>query len=298
MKKSRFLAILACALVMAGLALLLASPAQPKDSRPISQANAANMRRLLTDLVKAYENPSAEDEQILETDLRTIRAVNARDYAIASAVARHWKQVYLDPDYELLLHHGEQRAQIAGSGIPNSPRHAIVILGFELMNGQMQPELEDRCEAGAALARALPSAILVCSGGATGSNNPEGHTEAGLMKQYLTDNCGIEAERIFIDEDAMTTAENALNTFEILQKEGVRTMTVVTSDYHQRWGQAVYNAVAALYRQQHGYAVEIVGNYSCAIEAPAIFAHGDQIASRQIAGILQLPPERASTPQG
>ncbi len=162
----------------------------------------------------------------------------------------------------------------------------------------MQPELVGRCEAGAALARALPSAILVCSGGATGPNNPEGHTEAGLMKQYLIENCGIEEGRIFIDEAAMTTAENALNTFAILQKGGVRTMTIVTSEYHQRWGQAVYNAVAALYRQQHGYAVEIVGNYSYAIEAPEVYAHGDRIASMQIAGILQLPPERTSKPQG
>ena len=40
-------------------------------------------------------------------------------------------------------------------------------------------------------ARVFPDSILVCSGGATGDNNPERHTEAGLMKQYLAGTCGI-----------------------------------------------------------------------------------------------------------
>ena len=67
-------------------------------------------------------------------------------------------------------------------------------------------------------------------------------------------------------------------------------MTIVTSLYHQRWGQAVYNALAELYRQQHGYSVEILGNYSCDLmpDVPA-YRNDDQIAVRQIAGILELP---------
>lgn len=144
----------------------------------------------------------------------------------------------------------------------------------------------------AAAARALPSAILVCSGGATGENNPEGHTEAGLMKKYLSEICGIDAERIFIDEKAMTTAENAVNTFEILRKNRIKTMTIVTSAYHQRWGQAVYNAVGAVFRERYNYDAEIVGNYCLEIEPSVeMYRLDDRIAVMQIAQILGLPED-------
>ena len=86
----------------------------------------------------------------------------------------------------------------------------------------------------------------------------------------------------------MTTAENAVNSFAIMQARGVRTMTVVTSAYHQRWGQALYNAVGALYRQRTGYSVQIVGNYSCDVTNDR-YSRDDQIAAMQIAGILKLP---------
>ena len=126
-------------------------------------------------------------------------------------------------------------------------------------------------------------------GGATGPNNTEGHTEAGLMKQYLTENCGIDAERISIDERAMTTQENAVNTFEILKEQGVRTMTIVTSSYHQRWGESVYHTLAELFRRE-GYAVEMIGSYSYETEPTnEAYRQGAQIAAMQMAGILQLP---------
>ena len=90
----------------------------------------------------------------------------------------------------------------------------------------------------------------------------------------------------------MTTAENALNTMEILKENGVRTMTIVTSAYHQRWGQALYHLVAELYRQREGYGVRIVGNYCYDIEpSVSIYELDDRIAVRQMAGILGLPEE-------
>ena len=260
---------------------------------PVSAANADNFGTLLADLVKAYETPSDRDERTIEADLEAIRSVDPKDLAVAQAITEHWRTVYLDPDYRLHLFRGEEKAgEEASAGLPNRNTHAIVVLGYELRDGEMQPELKGRCDAAAALSRVCPETILVCSGGATGENNPEGHTEAGLMKAYLADSCGIDPSRIFTDEKAMTTAENAVNTFEILRKKGVHTMTIVTSGYHQRWGQALYNLLAELYRQQHGYRVEIVGNYCYDIEpSAAIFAYDDRIAVRQIAGILELPQD-------
>ena len=90
----------------------------------------------------------------------------------------------------------------------------------------------------------------------------------------------------------MTTAENAANTFRILQENSIHSMTIVTSAYHMRWGQAVYHVLAELYRRQQNYSIESIGNYCFDIE-PAVEAYrtGDRIAASQIAGILELPAE-------
>ena len=112
------------------------------------------------------------------------------------------------------------------------------------------------------------------------------------MKAYLVQRCGIDAGRIFIDEQAMTTVENAIHTFEILRAQGVRTITVVTSTYHQRWGQVIYNAMAAIYRLRYGYDVDIVGNYCFQIEpSHDSYRRDDRIAVRQLTSVLNLPKE-------
>ena len=118
------------------------------------------------------------------------------------------------------------------------------------------------------------------------------------MKAYLVEHCGIGPERIFIDEKATTTAENAANTLEILRQKDVQTMTLVTSAYHQRRGQLLYSVMAELYRQKYGCAVEIVGNYNYDIEPSSpILAFDARIAASQIAELLELPGEvRRSLP--
>ena len=256
----------------------------------ISSDNEEHFALLLAHLVRAYEQPSESDDQTIDADLMAIQSVRASDYDVAFAIADHWRRVYLNSDYSLYMYSGEDSATaLEATGIEDKPSHAIVVLGYELLNGEMTDELRGRCDAAAAVARFCPNAILVCSGGPTGDNNPEGHTEAGLMRDYLVDQKGIDAARIKIDTRAMTTVDNALNTFEILRSNGVKTMTIVTSGYHQRWGQAIYNAVGALYRQENGYQAEIVGNYCCDIPpSNAMFEQDDRICARQLGKLLGL----------
>lgn len=254
----------------------------------------ACLGQLLQDLLTARETPTADDAQRIEADLAAVKAAAEADYPVAKAIADHWRQVYLDPEYTLCCHgKGELAPELDDAGIPDERTHAFVVLGYELQNGEMTDELRGRCEAAAAAARSFPNTILVCSGGATGPNNPDGHTEAGLMTQYLTEVCGIDADRIFTDERALTTAENAVNTFAILKEQGVETMTIVTSSYHQRWGQALYNALAAIYEQQYGYHARLIGNY-CFDTEPSVdaFLHDDWFAVYQLGEILNLPGEQ------
>ena len=244
-----------------------------------AEAPEVTYGNLLADMLEAYDNPSDEAIERINLDEAAL------DEDVANSIAGHWKKVYLAPDYKLFLYGKDDPAKLDIHGA-----HAIVVLGFELKDGEMTDELKGRCDAAAELARSFPDSILVCSGGATGKNNPEGHTEAGLMKAYLVEKCGIDADRIHIDEKAMTTAENAVNTFAILKDHGIETMTIVTSSYHQKRGQTLYNALAALYRQEHGYSAEIIGNYCYDIEPASDHLRDDAgIAIVQLANILQLP---------
>ena len=274
--------------------LLLNGAASMGEQRWISEASKKCFADLFTDLVRAYETPAGDDDARIDDDLNAIRQVSATDYEIAYAIAEHWRDVYLDDEYPLFLYRkGDTTAiELEQTSLRDSRRHAFVVLGYELMNGEMQPELKGRCAAAAAAARSYPSTIIVCSGGATGDNNPSLHTEAGMMRDYLVNTCGIDPSRIHIDENARTTLQNARNTMEILKQQDIETMTIVTSSYHQRWGQAIYNAVTVLYRLFYNYSVEIVGNYSYDTEpSHDSYRKGDRIAIHQIAQLLDVPLE-------
>lgn len=276
---------------MVTLALTLSLAAALAEGYSVDAGNGDNLAALLVYLARAYEKPSAKATEAVESALSAVKAVSPRDGEVADSIVDHWRAVYLDPDYELYMHDGGDRAgALEALGLPDDASHALVVLGYELKNGEMTTELKRRCDAAAAAANSLPNAILVCSGGATGKNNPRGHTEAGMMKDYLVSRHNIAPERIFTDERAMTTTQNAANTLAILMAQNVRTYTIVTSGYHQRWGQADYNAMAALYRQRYGYDVRIVGNYCCDV-APSSsrYRQDDRYAVLQIAAILELP---------
>lgn len=260
----------------------------------IDRRNEQGFTALLYQLMAAYEEPSDGDGEAIDRLVDGIGAVNASDGALARAIAGHWKAVYLDPEYRLFLYDGGETAEaLSQTGIPDSATHAFVVLGYELRDGKMTRELKGRCDAAAAAAKAFPNSIMVCSGGATGKHNPDKHTEAGLMKQYLAGERGIDPSRIHIDERAMTTLENAVNTLEILRQQGVQTFTLVTSGYHQRWGQVLYNAMAAIYGQSYGYEPRIVGNYCFDIEpSDERYRRDDRIALKQLASMLDLPEGR------
>ena len=222
---------------------------------------------LIVDLVTAGEAPSDEALSRIDADLAAL------DDPVASAVAEHWKKV-----------------------LPVRGKHAFVVLGYALRNGEMADELIGRCAAAAAAARAFPDSILVCTGGPTGANNPDKHTEGGMMRDHLIDVWGIAPGRIFTEEQALTTAQNALNTLKILMAQGIETLTVVTSDYHQLWGQTLYNAMAARCLRDHGYRLEIIGNYCWYTgRAEGYRESAMELTASQLASVLELPPEQIRT---
>ena len=260
----------------------------PRISTAVAPDNEENFRDYLLHLLEAYtskdEGVSYDDQ--LQDDLEAIRAVSEDNFTMALKIGDIWDEVFMDDDYELYIYGQDDPAQI---GIGGGSDHAIVVLGYELMNGQMQDELKGRCDAAAALAEALPDSIIICSGGATGPNNREGNTEAGLMRDYLTEECGIDPARIYIDEDALTTAENAVNSFSIMRANDIHCMTIVTSVYHMRWGQADYQTLAYIYSQDMDYDIGSVANFCYDVEPSVdMYRYGAHFAVWQIASIIGL----------
>ena len=241
-------------------ALILLFTAALADWQP-AEGNSPRFSELfrLLDESVGEEGP---DTASIRAVMQAIRKKSEDDYDVARAIVDHWNTV-TDPAYKMYAYRDQETAYaLEKSGLDFSGKHAFVVLGFVLQDGEMQEELVGRCNAAAAAARSYPDAILITTGGATGPNNPEGHTEAGMMKDYLVNECGIDAGRIFTETEAMTTADNAVNSFRIMRGQGIRTYTIVTSNYHQRWAQVLFNAMAAVYEKDAGYQVRMVGNYN------------------------------------
>lgn len=255
----------------------LEAPAADKKApssfnRPAEEERTVDISVLVSDLASAREAVS-----LVAADLEELK-----DNRLASFIAEKWNEIYMDPGYRLYLDGKDDPSELPVCG-----KHAFVVLGFELRDGEMTDELKARCDAAAAAARAFPDSVLVCSGGATGDNNPEYHTEAGLMKDYLTETCGISPERILTDESAMSTLDNALNTFSILREQEIEAITVVTSSYHQRRANILYETLAEIFRETEGVSVAVVGNYGCDLPAPRGLEKNDaRIAAMQLQDML------------
>ncbi|MBO4368108.1 MAG: YdcF family protein [Clostridia bacterium] len=268
--------------------LMLSAFAAKAEGYMPAVGNTDNFSQLLSRLFSAYTSPAEDDAEVIAALLEEIRAVEEADYEVASSVVSEWEETYLNPEYVLHISIGDEYApELQGTALEDCHKHAFVVLGYALEDGEMKDELIGRCDTAAAAARTFPDAIIVCSGGATGQNNPLGRTEAGLMKEYLVEECAIDPDRIFIDESAMTTAENAWNSLAILREQGVETITIITSAYHMLRGMALYNAVSALYDLEYGYSVRIVENYCFDIQADAETKQREaSFAVMQLGGIL------------
>ena len=244
----------------------------------VMETEAITVNTLINDLIRAHETLSDDALRRVDADAQAL------DDPVLYSVAEHWKRMFVRPDYRLFMLGQDDPASLP---IPDGGRgHAFAVLGFELKNGEMTEELKARCEAAAAVANAFPEAILVCTGGPTGVRNPEKHTEAGLMRQYLIAECGIRPARVFADERALDTRENALNCFSLFRQQGIRSVTVVTSDYHQRWAQTLFNAVGALYQYDLGYQVEIIENYGCLSPTISDYPTDYKLAASQLKTLL------------
>ena len=102
-----------------------------------------------------------------------------------------------------------------------------IILGAKV-NGEVPSlSLHYRIDAALEYAKKYPNVKLVLSGG---QGPDEMMTEAEAMRRYLVDK-GIEEERLIVEEESTTTYENLLYSKKLMP-ESVKSVTIITSDYH------------------------------------------------------------------
>ena len=132
-------------------------------------------------------------------------------------------------------------------GLPDDDTLCLVALGFQLNpDGTMREELTERLRVLLAASEKYPRAFLVCTGGGTAANDPAA-TEAGQMAAWLRAQ-GVDPKRILVEDRSLTTAQNAVFTFDLMEKRApaVRTIAIISSDYHIATGTLLFGAEAIL----------------------------------------------------
>ncbi|MDX6694180.1 MAG: hypothetical protein QOF02_1783 [Blastocatellia bacterium] len=106
----------------------------------------------------------------------------------------------------------------------------LVILGAGVWpGGQPSPVLRDRIARAAELYHQGVAGKIICSGG-VGKYPP---AEAEVEKQFLL-KAGVAAEDIIMEANSASTAEQAMRIKEICDREGFKSIALVTSFYHEK----------------------------------------------------------------
>jgi len=131
--------------------------------------------------------------------------------------------------------------------LPQDDSLCLVALGFQLNpDGTMRDELLERLKVLLAASEQYPNAFIVCTGGGTAADEPTA-TEAGRMAEWL-ESQGADPSRIIVEDHSLTTAQNAIFTYDILAEKfpQVKRIAIISSDYHIPTGILLFGAEAIL----------------------------------------------------
>jgi len=141
--------------------------------------------------------------------------------------------------------------------LPDDDSLCLVALGFQLNpDGTMREELVERLRVLLTASQRYPRAIIVCTGGGTAADDLTA-TEAERMAEWL-ELQGVDPSRLIAENHSLTTAQNAIYTFDILTEQypRVKQIAIISSDYHIATGVLLFGAEAILRESD----VEIVSN--------------------------------------
>jgi uncharacterized SAM-binding protein YcdF (DUF218 family) len=199
---------------------------------------------LVSDMVYAYADRQDDAAEIIRDDLEQLNALDPALGALWGKIMPLWSEI----NRALVI-----QDSVLPDGLPEDESLCIVVLGFQLYpDGSMAEELRGRCETALRCAEKYPKALIAVTGGGTAWQNPNA-TEAGVMAAWLTEH-GVDASRILVEAESRTTADNAVFTSALLRERHpeVKSLAIVTSDYHMPLGVLLFQEEALLAEYETG----------------------------------------------
>ena len=218
-------------LLLLVFAMLLTSGCGQRAARRSTQ-------EIIEEMVVDYGSYGDEADRQVKALLKEMKAADKDAAARWERIMALWKS----SDTALTINYDEPTA-----GLPDTDELCFVVLGFQLNpDGTMRDELISRLTVALRCAERYPNALIVCTGGGTAAED-ETATEAGRMADWLIES-GVDPERVIVEDKSVTTAQNAIYTFDILAERypQVRELVIVSSDYHIATGTLLFGAEAIL----------------------------------------------------
>ena len=240
-----------------------------------SSAGTKDAEKLVEEMAVDYGTYGAEATDRISAMLKELSTVDAGAGTRWNTIMELWTSGRLGEP----LHYG-----VLPDGLPETDELCIVVLGFQLNpDGTMKEELIERLNVALNSAKKYPNAYVVCTGGGTAAENPSA-SEAGEMAKWLLEQ-GVDESRIIIEDHSVTTAQNAIFTYDLLTSlyPSVKKLAIVSSDYHIATGELLFRAESILRANVPGNEkLEVVSN--AAWKAPA----GTLSAMFQAGALIEL----------
>lgn len=202
-------------------------------------------------MISYYRYYQEEAAQEIDTLLSHIKSLDPGQGILWEKIMDSWSWVNSEMEVEL---------GILPDGLPEDDSLCIVVLGYGLNDdGSMKRELVRRLEVALASAEKYPNAYVLCTGGETSAQ--KGVSEAGQMGKWLR-KAGLSRDRLILETRSYSTTQNAQHSYALLAESYPRvdSIALVTSDYHMRWGCALF-AVMRHWEVTHGSReLVLVGN--------------------------------------
>ncbi len=235
---------------------------------------------LIGGIVTMYGRYGPEAEPELGIQLEKLDTADPDAAARWKKVLQIWKSI---PKTEI-------HKDVLPDGLPETNAFCIVALGFQLNpDGSMRDELTGRLEVVLHCAEKYPNAYIACTGGPTAMRDSSA-TEADRMAEWLEEH-GVARERLIVENQSMTTAQNAIFTFRILSEHypEINRLAIVSSDYHIPTGILLFETEAILRAEKAGSEkIHVISNAayethsgspSAAFQASALIALSDSCYS-------------------
>ena len=206
------------------------------EALPVTAARTC--QDVIEDMVVYYGSYGSDADQQVGALLSELDSLDPETAVKWTRIMGIWRSVQTDLPVTL---------NILPDGLPETDELCLVVLGFQLNpDGSMREELVERLRVALACAKKYPEAWIVCTGGGTAAEDPAA-TEAGRMAGWLVDS-GIAPEKVIVENQSLTTAQNAIYTFDILEERypQVSQLAIISSDYHIATGTLLFSAEAIL----------------------------------------------------